>query len=176
MKVIISKGAAQTKSLGKKIGQCLVKGDVIGLVGELGTGKTVLVQGIAAGLGVNAKDHVRSPSFILLNIYQGKLPFYHFDLYRLNSPRDLKEIDYEGYLYGDGVAAVEWAQNIKGALPAEYLKIKLFHHSRQMRIIKLIPKGSRYKKLIDELKLNTDEHRCLQITEDRKQRTEDGKI
>ncbi|MEA3560891.1 MAG: tRNA (adenosine(37)-N6)-threonylcarbamoyltransferase complex ATPase subunit type 1 TsaE [Candidatus Omnitrophota bacterium] len=156
MKVILSKKPAQTRSLGKKIGKHLVKGDVIGLVGELGTGKTVLVQGIAAGLGVNAKDHVRSPSFILLNIYQGKLPFYHFDLYRLNSPRDLKEIDYEGYLYGDGVAAVEWAQNIKGALPAEYLKIKLFHHSRQMRIIKLIPKGSRYKKLIDEL--TTDEY------------------
>jgi tRNA threonylcarbamoyladenosine biosynthesis protein TsaE len=151
-RVILSKRSVQTKSLGKKIGRYLEKGDVVGLVGELGTGKTVLAQGIAAGLGVGIKDYVRSPSFILLNIYQGRLPFYHFDLYRLNSLRDLEEIDYQQHLYGDGVSVIEWAEKIKGALPAEYLRIELSHHSRQTRIIRLIPKGKHYRKLINRLK------------------------
>ena len=154
MKAILSKSSAQTRSLGKRIGKHLGKGDVVGLVGELGTGKTVLVQGMALGLGVGVKSYVRSPSFILLNIYQGRLEFYHFDLYRLDKPEDLEEINYKEYIYGNGVAAIEWAGNLKGALPPEHLKIELLHHNRQTRIIKLIPRGSRYKKLVSKLKLD----------------------
>ncbi|MEA3328328.1 MAG: tRNA (adenosine(37)-N6)-threonylcarbamoyltransferase complex ATPase subunit type 1 TsaE [Candidatus Omnitrophota bacterium] len=159
MKAILSKSTSQTRALGREIGRYLNKGDVVGLVGELGTGKTVLVQGMASGLGVGIKNYVRSPSFILLNIYQGRLPLYHFDLYRLDSPDDLEEINYTEYVYGDGITAIEWAESLKGALPAEHLKIELFHHSQQARIIKLIPRGSRYKKLVNKLELDTDGHR-----------------
>lgn len=151
MATFLSRSPAQTKALAKKIGKLLGKGDIVGLVGELGAGKTVFAQGLAGGLGVASAEYVRSPSFVLLNIYQGRLEVYHFDLYRLDNLTELENIGYKEYFYGQGVTVIEWAEKIIPALPAEYLRIELYHQSPEERIVKLIPKGKRYRELVNRV-------------------------
>ena len=151
MATFLSKSPGQTKKLAKKIGKLLGEGDIVGLIGELGAGKTVFVQGLAGGLGVKASEYVRSPSFVLLNIYQGRFELYHFDLYRLDNLRELENIGYKEYFYGQGVSAIEWAEKIVPALPAEYLRIELHHRSPKERVIKIIPEGKRYRELVNKL-------------------------
>lgn len=151
METFLSRSPAQTRALAKKVGKLLGKGDIVGLVGELGAGKTVFVQGLAGGLGVKPAEYVRSPSFVLLNIYQGRLDLYHFDLYRLDNLTELENIGYKEYFYGQGVTAIEWAEKIVPALPAEYLRIELYHQSPEERIVKLIPKGKRYRELVNRI-------------------------
>ena len=151
MATFLSRSPAQTKALAKKVGRLLGKGDIVGLVGELGAGKTVFAQGLAGGLGVSKAEYVRSPSFVLLNIYQGRLDLYHFDLYRLDNLTELENIGYKEYFYGQGVTVIEWAEKIIPALPAEYLSIELYHQSPKERIVKLIPKGRRYRELVNRI-------------------------
>jgi len=140
--------AVETVRLGEKLGGLLKKGDLIALVGELGTGKTVLTRGLAKGLGAKKED-VSSPSFVLLREYDGRFPVYHFDLYRLNGPEDIVRIGYEEYFYGAGVTIIEWADRIEKLLPAEHLRIELYHKNRNKRLIKLIPLGERYKTILE---------------------------
>jgi tRNA threonylcarbamoyladenosine biosynthesis protein TsaE len=102
----------ETLDLGQKIGRKLIPGDLLLLSGDLGTGKTTLVQGISLGLGVGPEQYVRSPSFTLINQYQGNLPVYHIDLYRIESGPDLVNLGLEEYLFGEGVALVEWAERL----------------------------------------------------------------
>ena len=142
--------AAETIRLGEKLGGLLKEGDLVALVGELGTGKTVLTRGLAKGLGAKKED-VASPSFVLLREYNGRLPVYHFDLYRLNGPEDIARIGYEEYFYGAGVTIIEWADRVEELLPAEHLRIELYHKNRNERLIKLIPLGKRYKKNVTGL-------------------------
>ena len=99
---IVSSSADDTQSLGEQIGRLLSAGDIVCLYGELGTGKTVLVKGLAKGLGVSAQDAVRSPSFVLIHRYHGRVPVYHADLYRLNGPADSADIGLREVLGGDG--------------------------------------------------------------------------
>lgn len=113
--VFITRGPEETRVLGALLAENLSPGDFISLDGELASGKTCLVQGLAAGLGY--RDPVTSPTFALLHLYEGgRLPLYHFDVYRLESPEELENIGYEDYFYGDGVCVVEW-----GGLTADYL-------------------------------------------------------
>ena len=142
--------ATETIRLGEKIGGLLKEGDLIALVGELGTGKTVLTRGLAKGLGAKKED-VASPSFVLLREYKGRLPVYHFDLYRLNGPEDIVRIGSEEYFYGAGVTIIEWADRIEQLLPAEHLRIELYHRSKNERLIRLIPLGERYKKILESI-------------------------
>ncbi|MCL2719233.1 MAG: tRNA (adenosine(37)-N6)-threonylcarbamoyltransferase complex ATPase subunit type 1 TsaE [Lachnospiraceae bacterium] len=123
-KIIETNNANETFLLGKMIGEGAKSGDVIALTGDLGCGKTVLTQGIAAGLGIN--EVVNSPTFVILQEYEsGRLPFYHFDVYRISDVREMDETGYHEYVYGDGVALIEWANLIEEILPAEYMQIEI---------------------------------------------------
>lgn len=106
----------ETFSFGKEIGRRAKPGDVYTLLGDLGTGKTVLSQGIAAGLGI--QEPVSSPTFTILQEYrEGRLPLYHFDVYRIGDESEMEEIGFEDAVYGDGVTLIEWAELIEGILP-----------------------------------------------------------
>jgi len=111
--------------LGQKIGQQLKPGAVIALTGELGSGKTVLVQGLAAGLDVPADYYITSPTFTFINEYPGRHPFYHVDLYRIVNRSELDEIGLLEILHGEGITAIEWADRLQGDISAEYLDIHL---------------------------------------------------
>lgn len=108
--------AEETRALGRKIGEMAQPGDVYTLVGDLGVGKTVFTQGIAEGLGIT--EPVSSPTFTIVQIYEeGRMPFYHFDVYRIGDPEEMDEIGYEDYFYGDGLCMIEWANLIEELLP-----------------------------------------------------------
>lgn len=109
---------AETRALGCRLGELARPGLVVLLAGELGTGKTCFAQGVADGLGVPADSPVTSPSYTLLNIHQGRLPLYHFDLYRLAVVADLEDLGYDELAEGDGVTLVEWADRLNTPLPA----------------------------------------------------------
>ena len=109
----------ETLSLGEKIGRHLAAGDIVCLFGELGAGKTTLTQGIARGLGVPKKEYVRSPTFTIVNQYEGKLPVFHIDLYRIASSQDLENLGLEETLENGGVAIVEWAEKLFDAKQPE---------------------------------------------------------
>lgn len=141
----ITRSPAETRRLGERIGRLLLSGDAVALIGELGSGKTVLTKGIAKGLGIKG-DPVRSPSFVLIREYSGKIPLFHFDLYRLKKPEELNTIGYEEYFSGKGVVVIEWAERAKNFLPEEYLKVELSIVRENERKIFLKPKGEGLKK------------------------------
>jgi tRNA threonylcarbamoyladenosine biosynthesis protein TsaE len=120
---IITKSAEETVELGKKIGAFLLPNDVVALIGPLGAGKTTLIQGIAEGLEV--KDYVTSPTFIIINEYQGRLPFYHIDLYRLDEVKDIEELGIEEYFNRGGVCVIEWAEKLKELEPKACHEIEM---------------------------------------------------
>ena len=108
--------AEDTFKFGENIGSKAVPGQVITLTGDLGTGKTVFVQGLARGLGID--DYINSPTFTIVQIYEsGRLPLYHFDVYRIEDESEMYETGLDDYMYGDGVCVIEWAEMISGLLP-----------------------------------------------------------
>lgn len=141
----------QTKLLGEKLAALLRAGDLICLNGDLGAGKTAFSQGVAKGLGIGST--VTSPTFTLINEYEGRLPLYHFDVYRLSGPEDMEDLGYEDYFYGQGVCLVEWADKVKEVLPRERLNINLSRGSNveAVRNIYFEPVGKRYLQLVEEL-------------------------
>lgn len=141
----------ETIRFGKKLGMLLAPGDVIALVGELGAGKTTLVKGIVQGLGITDKRIVKSPTFALVQKYEGRIPIYHFDAYRLEDAQEMLDIGSDEMIYGNGVAIVEWADKVSGCLPKEYLKITLTAVSENERNIEICGYGSRYGKMINSL-------------------------
>jgi tRNA threonylcarbamoyladenosine biosynthesis protein TsaE len=122
---IITHSPEETKALGQKIGRQLEPGAVIALTGELGSGKTVLVQGLAAGLEVPADYYITSPTFTFINEYPGRHPFYHADLYRIENRGDLDEIGLFEIIHGEGITAIEWADRLQEDISAQYLDIHL---------------------------------------------------
>lgn len=148
-----SKSVTQTLYIGKTIAKNLQKGDIVCLFGELGSGKTVLVKGIASGLGIN-KNKIISPTFVLMRELQTKdsIPFYHFDFYRLKTCGDILILGYEEYFYNEGITVIEWADRLRYLLPQEYLKITLKAQAARKRRIEFIPFGKRYEELIKALK------------------------
>ena len=128
--VIETRNVKETLELGIKIGQEAKPGLVIALEGDLGVGKTVLAQGVAKGLGV--EEMVCSPTFTIVQVYEeGRSPFYHFYVYRLEDPDEMYEVGFEDYFYGEGVCMVEWAEMIKEILPSSYLKIEISKDPQQ---------------------------------------------
>lgn len=114
----------ETAALGEKLGQAALPGQVYTLIGDLGVGKTVFTQGFARGLGVS--EHVNSPTFTIVQIYEdGRMPFYHFDVYRIGEVEEMEEIGYEDCFYGDGVSLVEWANLVEEILPEHYIRITI---------------------------------------------------
>lgn len=117
-------GSEETYRLGEEMGRKAEPGDVYALTGDLGTGKTVFAQGFAAGLGISG--YVNSPTFTILQVYEeGRLPLYHFDVYRIEEPEEMEEIGYEDYFYGDGVTLIEWAELIDVLLPDRVFRINI---------------------------------------------------
>ncbi len=149
----LSKTSKDTIKLGEQLARLLKAKDVLGLVGTLGAGKTTFTKGIAAGLGVKNSRYVSSPSFVLIKEYKARIPLYHFDLYRIEAVREIENIGYQEYLYGEGVTVIEWAQKIKPLLPKEYLQIEFSIRDKTSRLIKFIAKGKRHKELISKLKV-----------------------
>ena len=114
----------ETFSIGQQLGREAVSGQVYTLIGDLGVGKTVFTQGVAAGLGITGP--VNSPTFTIMQIYEeGRLPFYHFDVYRIGDVEEMDEIGYEDYFYGSGVCLIEWADLIRELLPQHYYRITI---------------------------------------------------
>jgi tRNA threonylcarbamoyladenosine biosynthesis protein TsaE len=140
---VTTSSPGQTLALGRRLAALLEPGDVICLFGQLGAGKTCLVQGICLGLG--AEEGAVSPSFTLVNEYLGRLPVFHFDCYRLDGPRDLDQIGYDDYLGRDGVVLIEWAERIGSRLPDERLDVRMERVSDDVRRITLEPRGPRWQ-------------------------------
>ena len=138
--VMESYSAEETFRLGEMTGRKLKPGTVICLDGDLGAGKTVFVKGVAKGLGVT--DTVCSPTFTILQEYRdGRMPLYHFDVYRIEDPEEMYEIGFDDYLYGEGVCLIEWAKNVAELIPEGALKIT---------ITKDLDKGLSYRKITIE--------------------------
>lgn len=143
--------AEDTYALGKKIGEEARPGEVYTLIGDLGVGKTVFTQGLAAGLGI--MEPVNSPTFTILQVYEGgRLPLYHFDVYRIEEPEEMEEVGLDDYLFGKGVCLIEWAEQIAECLP-ETTKI--------IRIRKDLARGLDY--------------RCIDVDERAEELTEGSK-
>ena len=123
-KEIETYSAAETFALGETIGKEAKPGQVYALLGDLGVGKTVLIQGVAKGLGIDGP--VNSPTFTIVQVYEnGRLPFYHFDVYRIGDVEEMDEIGYEEYFYGEGVSFVEWANLVEEIMPKETIRITI---------------------------------------------------
>ncbi len=124
MRVIESNSSEQTFELGKSLGQQAKPGQIYCLDGDLGTGKTVLAQGFAAGLGI--REAVSSPTFTIVQVYEeGRLPLYHFDVYRIEDVDEMSEIGCEEFFFGQGVCLVEWSSQIEELIPGDAIKIGL---------------------------------------------------
>ena len=140
MTILETNSPEETFALGRRIGQQAKAGEVYTLIGDLGVGKTVLTQGVAAGLGI--EEPVNSPTFTIMQIYEeSRIPFYHFDVYRIGDVEEMDEIGYEDYFYGDGVCLIEWANLIEEILPPAY---------KQITIEKDLDKGFDYRRITIE--------------------------
>jgi tRNA threonylcarbamoyladenosine biosynthesis protein TsaE len=155
-----SKSTRNTIRLGKLLGSLLLPGDVIALTGELGTGKTHFIKGLAQGAGVNPTAVVASPSFTLVHEYAGRIPFYHIDLYRLQTGEEAGELGLEEVLGGEGIAAIEWAGRIPSLLPDEILKVQIHYTGKNTRSIEFTAKGDRYRDVLNELRNVTQPFRA----------------
>jgi tRNA threonylcarbamoyladenosine biosynthesis protein TsaE len=147
---VVSPDPAYTEMIGEELGRRLSPGDVVSLVGELGAGKTVFARGVAEGLGCSG---VSSPSFLIVQEYQGRHPVFHCDFYRLSTVQQLEEIGWEEYLGGRGIVLIEWGNLIPEAMPAEFLEVRIdpAEHEDTGRRLQFIPRGSRYQALVKEL-------------------------
>ena len=139
-KVFETNSYEETYELAKKLAGKAAAGDIYLLYGDLGTGKTVFAQGFAAGLGID--DYINSPTFTIMKSYDsGRLAFNHFDVYRIGDPEEMYDLDYEEYLFGDGVCLIEWAELIEELLPEDCIRV---------RIEKDLERGFDYRKLVIE--------------------------
>lgn len=122
----ITHSAAETEAAGRAFAAALHSGDVVACFGDLGVGKTAFTRGVAAGLGCQGR--VTSPTFTIVNEYDGPIPLFHFDMYRLSGEDDLFDIGWEDYLERQGVCLVEWSERIAGALPPETIRVDIRRH------------------------------------------------
>lgn len=143
----LSKSIAETDRLGRRIGRTLQGGEIVALYGELGSGKTALVRGMAAGLGAPPRA-VSSPTFVLIHEYHGRMRLAHADLYRLDSAAELPHIGLSDYDDDHTVTVIEWAERAGHDLPADRLEIHLRHRSPDVREIAFIPRGARARRLL----------------------------
>ena len=147
---LVTHSPEETQQVGRRLGELARPGDVVLLVGDLGTGKTCLTQGIARGLGIN--DYVLSPSFVIVRELHGRLPLFHVDLYRLDRLEETQDLGLDDYLYDGGVTVVEWAEKAAGLMPPEHVQISLAYVSDTERRLTLRPQGTRYEELVAGMK------------------------
>ena len=151
----VSPSPETTFEYGRMLGSLLLAGDVVALSGDLGAGKTCFVQGVSIGVGVLERSQITSPTFTLIQEYQGRLPIYHFDVYRLNREEDLYELGFEEYFYGEGITLIEWAERIPSCLPDEHLAIDLQIEPDLTRRIRLTAVGNRYNDVLHAIEAST---------------------
>lgn len=150
---IILNGLKETSEFGIKLGSLLKPGDVVCLNGDLGAGKTTLTKSIGIGLGVD--DYITSPTFSLINEYVGRMPVYHFDVYRLENADELYDLGFDEYFYGRGVSIIEWADRIEKLLPEERIVLDIGKtEDIDERRINIQVFGNRYKEILEELDIN----------------------
>ncbi|WP_066638319.1 tRNA (adenosine(37)-N6)-threonylcarbamoyltransferase complex ATPase subunit type 1 TsaE [Desulfolucanica intricata] len=151
MLIINTSSPDETEAVGAGLGSIVSPGDILCLNGDLGAGKTCFARGVARGLDI--KEPVTSPTFTLINEYQGRIPFYHFDVYRLGGPEEMDDLGYEEYFYNGGVTLLEWAELVLDVLPGERLDIFLetAPENPDRRKIVLLPYGEHYVHLAEEL-------------------------
>lgn len=146
-----SQSTSETIRIGKQIGSLLRPEDVVALVGELGTGKTHFIKGLASATGVKNSRYITSPSFTLVHEYQGEFPFYHIDLFRLETEKEAEGLGLDEYFQGRGITAIEWADKIPNLLPEEILWIEIRYTGENTRSIEILAKGARYEAIVREL-------------------------
>lgn len=142
---IVAKTVKDTVNTGFMLGKILRIGDVVCLTGDLGTGKTALTGGIAKAIGIDG--YITSPTFTIINEYEGKIPLYHFDVYRIAESEEMFEIGFEEYISGNGIVVIEWAELIQEILPQEYIYINIkkdYKAGENLRIINIEFFGQRY--------------------------------
>ena len=148
MRRVVTGSGEETVALGARLGRLLAPGDFVALVGELGAGKTQFAKGIAAGLEVDPDTPVTSPTYTILNIYQGRIPLYHFDLYRLQGPDEIAELGFEEYFFGTGACIVEWAERLGEEVPEQLLTVTLSHEGAESRAVCFAASGGRPEQLL----------------------------
>ena len=149
---LMSDSPGTTLAIGRAIGQAAEPGLVVALIGPLGAGKTLLVRGVAEGLSVADPTTVCSPTFVLIQEYTGRLPIYHFDSYRLTSPKDFGALGPEEYFEGNGICLVEWADRVAIHLPGERLEIRIELRSESDRTLQLYAMGQRAQRVLQEVR------------------------
>lgn len=137
--------------LGRSIGELLQPGDILTLKGDLGAGKTLLVRGIAGGLGVSPGIRITSPTFTLINEYSGRLYLYHLDLYRVAGPDELETLPWEESLFGNGVAAIEWPERLGSLLPSDHIEVDVLVTGDEKRKMRISGRGRRSRERVAEL-------------------------
>jgi tRNA threonylcarbamoyladenosine biosynthesis protein TsaE len=147
MEWIVFNSEQDTREFGQRLGRLLFSGAVVALVGPLGAGKTYLVRAIAEGLEIVNPDLVSSPTFVLVQEYAARLPIFHFDAYRLASEAEFADLGVQEYYEAGGVCLIEWADKVRGVLPAEYLEINLRPMGETARRMEIEAHGERYQKL-----------------------------
>ncbi|MCK9418500.1 MAG: tRNA (adenosine(37)-N6)-threonylcarbamoyltransferase complex ATPase subunit type 1 TsaE [Nitrospirae bacterium] len=152
---VITSSPEQTWEIGRLLGKLLDAGDTVCLYGDLGAGKTNLAYGIARGLDVR-EQYITSPTFTFVNEYQGRVPLYHIDLYRLKGPDELENIGFDEYIESDGVTVIEWAERAEDELPEVSLGVYLTAVDEKSREFGFLAEGERYEKLVAELKQELD--------------------
>jgi tRNA threonylcarbamoyladenosine biosynthesis protein TsaE len=145
---LMSLSAEETRLLGERLGLLLQPGDFILLKGDLGAGKTHFVQGVARGLAVPAEYRVTSPTYTLLNIFPGRLPLYHFDLYRLAGSSEVAELGFDEYFSGSGACLVEWAERLGPEEPGDSLVISMRYLDEDRRQLRFTARGERSAELL----------------------------
>ncbi|MCT4619752.1 MAG: tRNA (adenosine(37)-N6)-threonylcarbamoyltransferase complex ATPase subunit type 1 TsaE [Marinisporobacter sp.] len=146
----ISNNEQRTYDLGYKLGTLLERGDVVCLTGDLGAGKTTISKAIAKGLEV--EEYVTSPTFTIIHEYMGRIPLYHFDVYRIGEIEEMEDLGYEEYFYGEGVCLIEWASQIEELIPKEHLWIHIKRVDENTREVKINGTSEHFNEVIEELK------------------------
>lgn len=141
----------QTVAFGKILGRVVDPGDIITLAGSLGAGKTALTQAIARGLGVDPSIYVTSPTFSLLHEYQGRIPLYHIDLYRLAGEDEIESLGFTEYLYGNGLTVIEWPERLGSLMPPERLHVELGISGQTSRTANLTAYGDLWQKKVADI-------------------------
>jgi tRNA threonylcarbamoyladenosine biosynthesis protein TsaE len=145
----ITNTVEETIEIGKRIGKRLNPGDIVCIDGDLGSGKTHLTKGIALGLGID--EHITSPTFNIVNEYEGRLKFYHFDVYRVNDPDEIAAIGFDEYIFSDAASVIEWSDYISELIPEEHIQIRIAKESETSRNISIQWSGKRYDYLKEAL-------------------------
>lgn len=149
-KTIESDAPEATLALGRALGAALRPGDMLALTGDLGAGKTWLVKGVAEGLGIPARE-VTSPTFVLMHVYEGRIPLAHFDAYRLSGGEEMLDFGAEEAFYGQGASAVEWAERVEDVLPEDRLEVCMSVVGQHSRRLEFRPTGPRAAELLKAL-------------------------